>query len=83
LPRLAARRTLVVKIPQPHFAIADALHRHGGGEDVCYFVVKALRRRAGSNPVRRKAERPQGQQQHRQFPADYLTIRGEDRCYFV
>jgi len=58
-------------------------HRPGGGEDVCYFVVKARERRAGSNPARRKADRPQGQQQHRSFPANPITVRGEDFCYFA
>jgi hypothetical protein len=43
--------------------------RHGGGEDVCYFVVH---------------EGPEGwAQQHHAFPANPNMIRGEDRCYFV
>jgi hypothetical protein len=25
---------------------------------------------------------PQGQQQHRPFPANPITVRGEDVCYF-
>ena len=37
---------------------------------------------AGSSPARRKAVRPQGQQQRRSFPAIPITVRGEDRCYF-
>ena len=75
--------TPISPVPQRTLTIAAASHRQGGGEDVCYFVVKVLRHRAGSNPARRKAVRPQGQQQHRQFPANSLTIRGEDVCYIV
>jgi hypothetical protein len=59
-------------VPQRVFRLPVRKHRQGGGEDVCYFVGKVLRRRAGSNPARRKAVRPQGQQQHRRFPANSL-----------
>ena len=52
----------------------------GGGEDVCYFVVR--RKPSGFEARTPKGGRPQGQKQRRPFPANPFTIRGEDRCYF-
>src|SRR6185369_371336 len=74
--------TPISPVPQRAQRLPTRKHRQGGGEDVCYFLAKALRLRAGSSPARRKAVRPQGQQQHRSFPAIPITVRGEDRCYF-
>ena len=48
----------------------------GGGEDVCYFgKVQSTERVQVPYAKRRK--------QHRSFPAYPITVRGEDRCYFV
>jgi hypothetical protein len=69
---MAAHRSAPPQNLFRNFGIVDASHRQGGGEDVCYFVVKARQCRAGSNPARRKAVCPQGQQQHRRFPANPL-----------
>ena len=55
------RQSLTPISPVPQRAAFDcrcASIVQGGGEDVCYFVVKALRRRAGSNLARRKAVCP-------------------------
>ncbi len=69
--RLARGSTGLDRSPVSH---PFARKGEGGGEDVCYFVARRGKRHAGSSPAGRKADRPQGQQQHRPFPANPLPV---------
>ena len=58
-------------------------HRCGGGEDVCYFVVRryGAERVRGPHAERRFARK--GSNSIARSPPTLSTIRGEDRCYIV
>ncbi len=65
-------------------------HRHGGGEDACYFGQSAgpLRRRGGRGFKLRRLKcrssvRSQSSNSIDRSPPTSYTFRGEDCCYFV
>lgn len=80
---VAVTDTDIACSPACLFQLPARKRRQGGGEDVCYFVVRRDSAERVRDPHAERRFARKGSNSIVCSPPTLYTVRGEDRCYFV